>query len=127
MIYTGLGAFAFTLLMVISGFELFGLTSWWQGLGVGTVVGTAWLIDRRVGQVLGLTGVALLVLAVTGVGSGMLVADRALFNGIGLGTMVGLSVGTAWRWPQIRPTIVELARIERVRWLSRLLRDTLVR
>jgi hypothetical protein len=127
MIYTALGAVAVTLLMVISGFDLFGLAHWWVGLGAGAVVAIAWLINRRVGQILGLIGVALLILAMAGVAKNMPVADRALFNGMALGTMLGLGIGAAWRWRRIRPTVVELARVERVRWLSKLLGDSSAR
>lgn len=125
MIYTALSGVALVLAMALSGYELFGSSSWWAGVATGATLGIAWVTRVRLGRVLGLLGMGLLAVGATGALEGMHVPDRALFNGMAIGSIVGVCIGAAWRWSEFKPTLVGLARAERVRWLSKLLGGTL--
>jgi len=123
MIYSALGSFVLLLVMVFSGIGMFGMDRWWLGLAGGAVIAAAWHVNRRVGLLLGVVGAGLLLLGLTGFAGGLTQADRAMLNGMTVGFALGLAISAALRWRQVRPYLIELARAERVRWLSRLLGD----
>lgn len=123
MIYTAVASIGFTILMVLSGVGMFGEDRWWLGLAAGAVVAIAWHMNRRLGSVLGLLGMGLLFLAAVGFASELADADRAMFNGMAAGCLLGLAIGAALRWRHVKSNLIDLARIEGVRWLSKLLGD----
>ena len=124
MIYTALSSIAFTLAMVLSGVGMFGASRWWVGVAAGALAAIAWHFNRGVGVLLGIVGMGLLLLASFGLASDIAQSDRAMFNGMALGCLLGLGVCAALRWNQVKPHLVQLARLERVRWLSVLLGDS---
>jgi hypothetical protein len=124
VIYTALGSIALALVMVLSGVSMFGQNRWWFGLVAGVVAAIAWHINHRVAVLLGVVGTTLLVLGIAGFANGLLQSDRAMFNGMTVGFMLCLAIGAVLRWSRVKPHLVELARVERVRWLSKLLGDS---
>jgi len=122
VIYTGLISFGLTLIMVLSGVDMFGLGLWWFGLCSGVILGTIWFFFRQTGLLLGAAGLCLLALALFG-HLALERESRAMFNGTALGFWLGLGISSALRWSHVKPRLLSLARLEEVRWLSFLLGD----
>lgn len=123
MIYTILSSTVITLVMVLNGYSFFGTDPWWFGLGAGAIVALCWHLNRQIGSVLGVVGVGLLLFAVGGAANNLVSGNHAMFNGMAAGVLLGIWGGAILRWKKLRPLIVQIARIERVTWLSKLLGD----
>ncbi|MDS9917829.1 hypothetical protein RMI87_30445 [Pseudomonas aeruginosa] len=72
-------------------------------------------------KLMGVFGILLLAWLALGNANGLSTHTRAFFNGMSLAMPFGFAIFIWWRWLAFRPKVVNIAKIEGVNWLLRLL------
>lgn len=121
LILTALLSAAFSIIVSVSNFELWGGFTWWQGIAAGLVTALVWHANSIIPRVFGLLGIFLLFAAAIGAGDNLSVESRAFFNGMSLMLPVGFAISAWWRWDRFRPYLVDAAVRENQQWLLGLL------
>lgn len=121
IVYMSIAALLFSFATGIAGFEFWGTNSWWQGCAAGFALAIAWIGNRTVAKLMGGLGLLLLAWIALGNANDLSSHTRAFFNGMSLAMPFGFATFIWWRWQAFRPKVVNIAKIEGVNWLLRLL------
>lgn len=121
MIRRAILSIGFTLLTVMSGYTFFGSSEWLIGLGLGMTLGILWVFDHKLGLFLGIVGLGLLILALFGIAENSPLPIKAMCNGMAFGFCIGMVVGAALFWRNVKPALVALAEKENELWLLKIL------
>lgn len=117
--------FLFMLYIPCSAIDLWGMENWWIGTLMGLTLFGCWALNQLVGIVLGIVGLLVFAMAISGDANYLLLSKRALFNGVSVGMIVGIFLWAVFHRNLVRARLLRMARNEKKDWLVRLLGEKL--
>jgi hypothetical protein len=124
IIYAAIGAVILVLIAGVSGIGFWGTLPWYLGALAGLAQALVWYASKAARAFMGLIGIGLLVAVTLGAGDDLSGETRAFFNGCSLAIPVGFALIAYLRWSSFKPKLITVARVEKVKWLLRLLGES---